>query len=208
MGYSDPEKRRAWAREHWHRVKKGNPKYQRVRTDTEKARRKELYGLREAAYRKEWYQKNREQILERARQKHKEEYVPRISGEPGSVRFEAKLAGFKSGFERSFASDLRGRGIKFEYETLKIPYTLEGMYSPDWIIGDMIIETKGVLDRDSKRKMIAVKTQHPELDIRFCFMSANKKVPGTKQTHAQWAEKNGFQWCEGKVPEEWLNSSS
>jgi hypothetical protein len=113
----------------------------------------------------------------------------------------------KSGFERSFAHDLQRRGVNFEYETRKVPYTLEGTYNPDWEIVDkgFVVETKGLLDRDSKRKMIAVKKQHPDLDLRLCFMSANKKVPGSKQTHGEWASKNGFKWCEGTLPEEWLN---
>jgi hypothetical protein len=113
----------------------------------------------------------------------------------------------KSGFERSFLANLRSRGIKFKYESTAVPYVLNRNYFPDFEIVDhgFFIETKGLLDRDSKAKMLAVKKQHPELDIRFVFMSANKKVPGTKQTHAAWAERNGFRWAEGVAPEEWFN---
>jgi hypothetical protein len=53
--------------------------------------------------------------------------------------------------------------------------------------------------------MIAVKNQHPEIDIRFVFMDANKRIPGSKQTHGQWAEKNGFKWADGEIPAEWLS---
>lgn len=113
----------------------------------------------------------------------------------------------KSGFERSFHANLRARGIKFRYESVQVPYILARNYTPDFEIVDhgFFIETKGLLDRDSKAKMIAVKKQHPELDIRFVFMYPNKKIPGTKQTHAQWAERNGFKWAEGVAPEEWFN---
>jgi hypothetical protein len=97
--------------------------------------------------------------------------------------------------------------VKFTYETLELPYILNGNYHPDFILSNgVIIEVKGVLDRESKRKMLAVKKQHPDRDIRFLFQEANKKVPGTKQTHAMWADRNGFPWCEGTVPEEWLNA--
>ena len=66
------------------------------------------------------------------------------------------------------------------------------------------IEAKGLLDRESKAMMLAVKRQHPELDIRFVFMRADKRIPGTKQTHGEWATKNGFPWAEGIAPEEWF----
>lgn len=117
------------------------------------------------------------------------------------------MAARKSGFERSFEVNLQSRGIRYEYETKQIPYILERTYNPDWILKDypFIVETKGLLDRESKAKMAAVKKQHPDIDIRFVFMYPDKKIPGTKQTHAQWAEKNGFLWAEGVIPEEWLN---
>jgi hypothetical protein len=112
----------------------------------------------------------------------------------------------KSGFERSFTTNLKSREIKFKYESTKVPYVLERSYFPDFEIIDhgFFIETKGLLDRDSKAKMIAVKQQHPELDIRFVFMKADRRIPGTKETHAHWAERNGFKWAEGIAPEEWF----
>lgn len=113
---------------------------------------------------------------------------------------------FKSGFERSFDANLRSRGIKVLYETTKVPYTLERTYSPDFYIVDFdfFIETKGLLDRDSKAKMVAVKKQHPDLDVRFVFMKADKRIPGTKETHGAWATRNGFVWAESTAPEEWF----
>jgi hypothetical protein len=114
---------------------------------------------------------------------------------------------FKSGFERSTVADLKSRGIAFEYEGLEFPYVLHGTYHPDLqLMGNgIVIELKGLLDRESKRKMAAIRQQYPDLDIRFVFMYADKKIPGTKQTHGQWATKNGFKWAEGKVPQEWVD---
>lgn len=112
----------------------------------------------------------------------------------------------KSGLERSIDANLRSRGIKFTYETLELPYVLHGVYHPDFMLPNgIIVEAKGLLDRESKRKMIAVKKQHPELDIRFVFQDADKKVPGTKHSHGQWATRNGYVWAEGLVPEEWTD---
>lgn len=114
---------------------------------------------------------------------------------------------YKSGFERSIAANLASRKVKFGYETVQLNYRLDRTYNPDFILENgVIVEAKGLLDRDSKSKMIAVKKQHPDMDIRFLFMMGDKKVPGSKQTHGQWATKNGFKWAEGiSIPQEWID---
>lgn len=113
---------------------------------------------------------------------------------------------YKSGFERTIAANLAKRGVEFTYEELRLLYTLEGEYRPDFVIksSGIIVEAKGFLDRDSKRKMLAVKQQHPELDIRFLFQQADKKMQGSKKTHGEWARKNGFKYAEGEIPDDWL----
>lgn len=116
------------------------------------------------------------------------------------------MSSYKSGFERTIAVNLASRKVKFGYETVQLKYTLDGTYNPDFILENgVIVEAKGLLDDASKRKMIAVKKQHPDKDIRFLFMQADKKIPRSKQTHGEWATKNGFLWAEGEIPEEWLN---
>lgn len=114
---------------------------------------------------------------------------------------------FKSGFERTVAANLSMRGVNFVYEGKELPYTLTGTYHPDLELVDhgILVELKGLLDRESKRKMAAVRRQYPDLDLRFLFMDGNKKIPGSKQTHGVWAEKNGFLWAEREIPQEWLN---
>lgn len=114
---------------------------------------------------------------------------------------------FKSGFERTVTANLSARGVNYEYESLELPYVLNGTYHPDIKLVDsgIIVELKGVLDRESKRKMAAVRAQYPDLDIRFLFMDASKKIPGTKQTHGQWATRLGFKWAEREIPQEWLD---
>lgn len=114
---------------------------------------------------------------------------------------------YKSGFERTLSIQLQQSGVGWSYETLELPYVLSRTYNPDFILKNgIIIEAKGLLDRDSKAKMAAVRKQYPDLDIRFVFMNADKKVPGSKQTHGQWATKNGFLWANATIPEEWLSS--
>lgn len=113
----------------------------------------------------------------------------------------------RSGFERTLAAQLKKRKVRFEYEPVKLPYVLERSYIPDFYISDkaIYIEAKGKLDADTRAKMLAVKKAHPDLDIRFVFMRASNKLSkASKQTYGDWATKNGFQWADGDIPEEWL----
>lgn len=116
------------------------------------------------------------------------------------------MSKFRSGFERTLDMQLKSHGIEYSYETLQLPYILECVYSPDFILSNgIIIEAKGLLSPDDKRKMLVIQKKYPELDIRFVFYDATKKIPRTKQTHGQWAEKNGFQFAHEWIPEAWLN---
>lgn len=111
----------------------------------------------------------------------------------------------KSAFERTLAQQMTTAGVSFEYESLKLPYTIKHEYRPDFVLANgIIIEAKGYFRPNDAAKMRAVKYHHPELDIRFVFMDAHKKISGQKQTHAQWCDRHGFPWASGKIPEEWL----
>jgi hypothetical protein len=72
---------------------------------------------------------------------------------------------------------------------------------------NIIIECKGFLDQQDRRKLKAVKDQHPELDIRLVFQKASRKLTKAKSssTYAQWAEKYGFKWSEDVIPLEWYD---
>lgn len=114
------------------------------------------------------------------------------------------IPNFKSGFERTIAANLKRRKVPFKYESLKLPYVIPHTYHPDFILDNgVIVEAKGRFRPGDTAKMRAVKAAHPELDIRFCFMEAHKKIPGQKTTYAQWAERHGFPWCDGEIPEDW-----
>ena len=102
--------------------------------------------------------------------------------------------GYRSKFEKKVADALDDLKIDYGYEELKIPYILESKYVSDFTFSDVILEVKGYLRRSDITKMKAVKRQHPDLNIIFCFMAPNKPMIGSKTTHAEWAEKNGFKW--------------
>ncbi len=111
----------------------------------------------------------------------------------------------KSGFEKTLNLQLKQSGITFTYETLQLPYTLSGTYNPDFILSNgIIIEAKGRLDRENKRKMEAIKRQYPDLDLRIVFMDGSKKIPGYKQSHGDWATRHKFIWAERQIPGSWL----
>jgi len=123
---------------------------------------------------------------------------------------------YKNKFEIVTGEFLTKKKIKFEYETEKLEYTITANYIPDFIVttksGKKIyIETKGngrSWDGASRRKLIAVRSQHPEKDIRIVFWSDGKfgatRKDGTRQTQSGWAEKNGFKWAIREIPESWL----
>jgi hypothetical protein len=69
----------------------------------------------------------------------------------------------------------------------------------------LYIEAKGHLDKGDRVKMLLIKQQYPDLDIRFVFLNANNKIyRGSKTTYAAWATKHNFVWAEKTIPEEWL----
>lgn len=111
----------------------------------------------------------------------------------------------RSQFEWRIWKDLKKKKIKAEYEPFYIDYILQKRYLPDFVLPNgVLVEAKGVLDYESRNKLLAVKAQHPEYDIRIVFMnSKNKLKKGGKMTYAKWAEVNGFPWAEGFIPKEW-----
>lgn len=81
---------------------------------------------------------------------------------------------------------------------------IHGNYIPDFILSrkdftgkKIYIEAKGHFRPEAKRKMVAVKKLHPDLDIRFVFYSR-------KVSDIRFAEKHGFPYAIGSIPEEWV----
>lgn len=111
------------------------------------------------------------------------------------------LKKLKNNFEKAVYSQLKRSKLNFKYESEKIPYVLARHYIPDFIVntptGVVYIETKGHLRREDKAKLVAVKRQHPEKDIRIVFYRKDK----SKET---WAIKNGFKYAFERIPDEWL----
>ncbi len=104
-------------------------------------------------------------------------------------------------FEKKTAKQLKRAKVNFNYESVRIPYILARHYIPDFVIntpsGKIYLECKGYLRPEHKAKMVAVKKQHPEIDLRILFYASNKK-------YIKWAEKNGIKFAINTIPNEWL----
>lgn len=122
---------------------------------------------------------------------------------------------YRNRFEQMTAEALEANKAQFVYEKVKFDYTVAGKYLVDFTImkkdgGIMHIETKGnglSFDGHAKRKMIAVKKAHPNLDLRILFYSDGKCGPkrkdGTFMRQSDWAKKYGFPYAIKTIPAEW-----
>ncbi len=114
---------------------------------------------------------------------------------------------YKSWYEADLADELKRLKCKAKYEPVKLKYQLNLNYKPDWVLPNgVILEAKGKLDYETRRKMEAVKKANPKKDIKLIFMKASNTIrKGSKTTYGDWATQNGFDWSEGFViPELWL----
>ena len=116
--------------------------------------------------------------------------------------------GYRSGLEIKVKDYLKEHKVKFKYEAIKIEWEdlMYRTYTPDFVLPNgLIIEVKGLFTASDRRKHVAIKKQHPNLDIRFVFESSKRKLSkGAKSTYATWCEKNKFLYADRIVPEYWL----
>lgn len=117
--------------------------------------------------------------------------------------------GFRSGLEKTIASQLEAAGIDPKFESIKLEYSKPvtyHKYTPDFPVHPaIIIETKGRFMPDDRAKHLLIKEQHPHLDIRFVFSrSATPLYKGSKTTYAQWCDKFGFKYADKRIPDSWI----
>lgn len=114
---------------------------------------------------------------------------------------------FRSKLEEKVADLLVELGVKYEYETKKVPYIIEHIYTPDFILpSGVILECKGYWDAEDRRKIKAVKTLNPDLDLRMVFQSPfNTISKKSKTTYAKWCERHDIPWTSyHNIPLKWL----
>jgi hypothetical protein len=118
------------------------------------------------------------------------------------------MSSYRSRLEERLARWFELNKHPFEYEPIKLNYTIDAVYTPDFVLPNgVIIEAKGWFRPDDRRKMLAVKKAHPELDIRLVFQQPYNTISKTsKTTYAAWAKKNGFPWAAAHaIPDEWFH---
>ena len=120
----------------------------------------------------------------------------------------ARKYGYRSGLEIKISDLLKEQRVKFKYEPFKIEWEdlAYRTYTPDFVLfNGVIIETKGQFTASDRRKHLAIKKQHPKLDIRFVFENSKRKLrKGAKSTYGQWCFKHNFLYANRVIPEEWL----
>ena len=130
----------------------------------------------------------------------KEAYAKLKSRHEKPIKFRSKL-------EERIADLLEGLGVSYEYESTKIPYTIQHNYSPDFCLPNYTyLEAKGYWDAADRRKILAVKKDNPDIDIRMVFQSPYNKISKkSKTTYAQWCERHDIPWTHfHDIPLEWL----
>lgn len=128
---------------------------------------------------------------------------------PYAAKGIARAGAYRSGLEDKVSKQLEGKGISFDYEIWKIPYTIPEsyhIYTPDFLLPNGIfIETKGLWDSDDRKKHLLIREQYPDIDIRLVFSSSRSKLyKGSKTSYAEWCEKHGIMFADKLIPLEWL----
>jgi len=117
---------------------------------------------------------------------------------------------YRSGLEADNGRFLSSHGIEVAFETIKIPYTVpesRHVYNPDFPLPNgIIVEVKGKFEPRDRFKHMFIKTQYPDLDIRFVFQRPHDKIrKGSPTTYAMWCDKHGFRWATRIIPIAWVN---
>jgi hypothetical protein len=114
---------------------------------------------------------------------------------------------FRSQLEKRVAILLTTLGISYEYESTKVPYTIQHNYTPDFVLPNHVyLEAKGYWAAEDRRKILAVKKDNPDIDLRMVFQSPYNKISKrSKTTYAQWCDKHAIPWTAyHEVPLDWL----
>lgn len=149
-------------------------------------------------------------------------------------RGKYRNAKLRSGFEDKVRDFLKRALVPFEYEPYLLEYYLpvkvchvemdgavvewidpseyafmqRHTYRPDFVLGNRLhVEAKGKFTAKDRKKMVAVKALHPEIEFALLFQRDNTLTSASKTRYSVWAEKHGFKWAvsaAGELPSEWI----
>jgi len=116
-------------------------------------------------------------------------------------------------YDSKFESDLHKGCLKAcDHHPDRIPYVTKHTYEPDFTFGNYVIEAKGRFWPGDTAKYKWVRESLPRgQQLVFIFMNpkiplpgSRKRKDGTRMTHGQWAEKNGFKhYTSSTCPKSW-----
>lgn len=104
---------------------------------------------------------------------------------------------------------LKKRKVSFKYEPIKLKYVVPARvasYTPDFVLEDgRILEIKGRLTAADRKKLVAVKTENPDISIVLVFQRPRNPIyKGSNTTCEEWATGAGFTSLDVKELEQWL----
>tara|TARA_Y100000004_G_scaffold189220_1_gene244499 strand:- start:45 stop:398 length:354 start_codon:yes stop_codon:yes gene_type:complete len=114
---------------------------------------------------------------------------------------------FRSGLEERVADLLVELGVKYEYESTKVPYVIQHSYTPDFLLPNGVwLECKGYWDSKDRKKIKTVIQQNPDIDLRMVFQAPYNTISKkSKTTYASWCERHNIKWCSfSNIPITWL----
>ena len=114
---------------------------------------------------------------------------------------------FRSKLEENIADLLEQLGVSYLYESEKLSYTISHNYTPDFVLPNYkYLEAKGYWAPEDRRKILAVKRDNPDVDLRMIFQSPYNTISKkSKTTYAQWCDKHDIPWTSYKdIPIDWL----
>ena len=123
------------------------------------------------------------------------------------LKMTTKTSKFKSKLEERIATLFVTLGVQYEYESEKISYTIQHHYCPDFVLPNHVyLEAKGYWAPADRRKILAVKKDNPDMDLRMVFQAPYNKInKKSKTTCAMWCEKHDIPWTAyHDIPLDWL----
>ena len=132
-----------------------------------------------------------------------------------------KKIGVPKGYDSIWEYDIHQQVLgdwKHHYDTIQ--YVIQHKYEPDFVkVIDgktILLEAKGRFwDYIEYSKYVHIRNVlRDDQELVFLFQKPYSAMPGakirkdgTKRTHAEWAETNGFRWfSEETLPEEWKSA--
>lgn len=131
---------------------------------------------------------------------------------------------YRSKLEERVAEQLESAGVRFTHESKWVPYVVPertAKYLPDMVIDgtNILIECKGFFgggrqfggkSSDSakeRQKLLLIKEQHPEIDLRIVFQRASTPIyPKSPTSYGKWASDHQIPWSDkGEVPQQWVD---